>query len=362
MKTVEKKSAGRVMKPKLSSFARRLLLEWQRLNAPTKEARVVVAVSGGADSTALLLALDELTKTKRLALKLTVAHLNHGLRGEAGRADALWVAALARQLDCELKQGSAQVKQRARETSDNLEQAARRARYEFLGTAARECGAQIVLTAHTIDDQAETLLLRLLRGSGMDGLGGMQPVRALEAGSEVLLIRPLLSWASRAATEEYCRERNVEFRIDAMNEDESFARVRVRKALLPLLRTFNGRASEALARTAQLLREDAAALNVAAAELLAAASEKATNDGPPPLLRVQVLRAAPPALRRRALRQWLAAGRGHLRRLEMVHLVAVEGLLDGERGGRTIELPGGTTVSRKRGRLEQQMGRQKAEG
>lgn len=357
MKAAGKKGAGRAMKPKLSRFARRLLLEWQRLDAPSEDARVVVAVSGGADSTALLLALDELTKAKRLALKLTVAHLNHGLRDAAGRADARWVAALARQLDCELKQGSAAVKKRARQTSDNLEQAARRARYEFLGAAAGEGGARAVLTAHTLDDQAETLLLQLLRGSGADGLGGMQPVRALEAGSEVLLIRPLLGWASRAATEEYCRARNVEFRIDEMNEDESFARVRVRKRLLPLLRTFNRRASEALARTAQLLREDAAALNLAAAELLSKASETtATNDGPA-LLNVEVLRAAPLALRRRALRHWLAAGRGHLRRLEMVHLVAVEGLLEGERGGRIIELPGGTIVSRKRGRLEQQAGK-----
>ena len=340
----------RSARPCLSGFARRLLAEWERLNALPVDARVIVAVSGGADSTALLLALDELLKAGRLALSLTVAHLDHGLRGEAGRADALWVAGLAAELGYEIKQGRALIEQQEA-SSDNLEQAARRARYQFLAAKADESVACAVLTAHTMDDQAETVLLRLLRGSGADGLGGMEAVRTLEAGGSVLLMRPLLAWAGRSLTEEYCRERGVEFRRDEMNEDERFARVRVRRQLLPLLQSFNGRIVEALARTANLLREDAATLNAAAAELLVAASVEA-NDDESPLLRVTVLRAAPLSLRRRALRQWLAAGRGDLRRLEMVHLLAIEGLLKGERGGRIIELPGGTTGSRKRGLLQ----------
>lgn len=351
-------------KPKLSTFARRLLLEWRRLDALKAAERggVVVAVSGGADSTALLLALDELRQAGRLRLeRATVAHLNHGLRGAAGESDAKWVAELAAKSGFEIKQGSVNVRARSILNPDNLEQAARRARYEFLMAAARECGATVVLAAHTLDDQAETVLLRLLRGSGAEGLGGIEAVRPLEAASDVLLIRPLLSWATHRATAEYCRARGVEFRSDSMNEDESFARVRVRKSLLPLMSTFNGRINQALARTATLLREDAAFLNEAAAELLSAASEQAAVNGKatadkPPLLRVSVLSHAPAALRRRALRQWLAKGRGDLRRVEMVHLLAIESLLAGERGGRFIELPGGATVSRKRGLLHLQMG------
>jgi tRNA(Ile)-lysidine synthase len=352
MKAAEKNQAhsSTNVKPRLSTFARRLLAEWRRLEAPTEDACIVVAVSGGADSAALLLALDELVKAERLALRLVVAHLDHGLRGVRGRADAVWVAELARRLGYEIKQGRVAVRQRAAKTADNLEQAARRARYEFLGAMACECAARVVLTAHTMDDQAETVLLRLLRGSGADGLGGIEAVRALEAGSEVLLMRPLLDWAGRVQTEEYCGARGVEFRRDEMNEDERFARVRVRRQLLPLLRSFNGRAVEALVRTAALLREDAATLNAAAASLLAEASDSA-QDNEVPQLRLTVLRAAPVALRRRALRQWIEAGRGSLRRLEMVHLLAVEGLLEGERGGRTIELPGGARVTRRRGRL-----------
>ncbi|MBD0326874.1 MAG: tRNA lysidine(34) synthetase TilS [Pyrinomonadaceae bacterium] len=319
--------------------------------------RVLAAVSGGADSMALLLALDELSGRGRLALAVTVAHLDHGLRAEAGASDARWVAEQSSALGCEVVLGSAAVKVRATEARDNLEQAARRARYEFLAAVAMERKACVVLAAHTLDDQAETVLLRLLRGSGAEGLSGIEPLRMLFEKNGMLLARPLLGWARRADTEAYCLERGVVPRVDAMNRDERYARVRVRRNLLPLMQTFNGRIVEALARTAQLLREDSAALELAAAELLGQASaqhpDKKSAQQPQMLapLRVDVLRGAPPALRRRALRQWIAMGRGDLRRLEMVHLLAVENLLEGERGGRRIELPGGASIKRKRGLL-----------
>ncbi|HEX8142408.1 MAG TPA: tRNA lysidine(34) synthetase TilS [Pyrinomonadaceae bacterium] len=333
-----------------SGFAQRLFAEWKRLGLPSGGERVVVAVSGGADSLALLVALAELLRAGKLALDLTVAHLNHGLRGEAGERDAEWVAQTAARLGFEFALGAAPVGERAASSRDNLEQAARRARYEFLSATAAERDARLVLVAHTMDDQAETVMLRLLRGSGAEGLSGIKPVRPLDEKREVLLARPMLCWARRAHTEEYCRERGFEPRVDAMNTDERFARVRVRRDLLPLMQSFNGRVVEALARTARLLREDASALEMAAAELLSAASVgEGTRQGSP--LSVEVLRSAQPSLRRRALRQWIARARGDLRRLEMAHLLAVEALLLGERGGRVAELPGGSTVERKRGHL-----------
>ncbi|HEX8146244.1 MAG TPA: tRNA lysidine(34) synthetase TilS [Pyrinomonadaceae bacterium] len=339
-------------------FARRLLREWRQRGWPLRGERVVVAVSGGADSTALLLALEELRRLRLLGLDVTAAHLDHGLRGEEGAGDARWVEALARGCGFECVAGRASVSERAREARENLEQAARRARYEFLAGAARACGARAVLAAHTLDDQAETVLLRLLRGSGAEGLGGMTHERTLEAGGGVYLRRPLLNWARRADTEGYCRERGVEFRSDAMNEDERFARVRVRRRLLPLLETFNPRAAEALARAASLLREDSAALDGLAAALLEEARAGAvTNDvgeaaGPCAWpLKVDALARAAPALRRRALRLWLAGSRGDLRRLSRAHLLGVERLLEGERGGRVAELPGGSRVERRRGLL-----------
>jgi tRNA(Ile)-lysidine synthase len=185
----------------------------------------------------------------------------------------------------------------------------------------------------------------------------MEAVRVLDATSGILLARPLLGWARRAETEKYCRERGVEFRVDLMNEDESFARVRVRRQLLPLMETFNPRVVESLSRAAELLREDAAALTLAAAELLQRAREEEqavrgeSEASVAGALSVNILRGAPGAVRRRALRLWIAEGRGDLRRLELVHLLGVEKLLVGERGARRAELPGGGFVELKKGRL-----------
>ncbi|MDT5270850.1 MAG: tRNA(Ile)-lysidine synthase [Acidobacteriota bacterium] len=347
--------AGGEVKGGPGRFARRLLRVWRLRGWPLRGERVLVAVSGGADSTALLLALEELRRVGLLGVEVVAAHLDHGLRGERGAGDARWVEGLARDYGFECIVGRASVSERAREGRDNLEQAARRARYEFLAEAAHACGASAVLAAHTLDDQAETVLLRLLRGSGADGLGGMMHERPLEAGGEVSLRRPLLAWARRADTEGYCRERGVEFRSDAMNDDERFARVRVRRKLLPLLSTFNPRAAEALARTASLLREDSAALNELAAALLEAARAQLDTESEEvkagEAVWVAVLARAAPALRRRALRLWLARARGDLRRLSRAHLRGVERLLEGERGGRVAELPGGSRVERRRGLL-----------
>jgi tRNA(Ile)-lysidine synthase len=291
---------------------------------------------------ALLLSLNELTKSKKLKLKLFVAHLDHALRKNS-KADARWVKALAKQLGHASLSRRVDVKSLATSSKDNLEQAARRARYRFLADVAKKRRAVVVLTAHTMDDQAETVLLNLLRGSGMDGLSGMEPARRLGEGSKTILARPLLGWARRKDTENYCRLRGVEFLTDEMNNDESFARVRVRRQLLPQMESFNPKIVEGLARTAELLREDFAALDQAAGRLL----ELATEDGAGWRLRIDLLALAPPALRRRALRQWIEQRRGDLKRIERVHILAVESLLFGERGGRVIELPGGSRVLRR---------------
>ena len=356
----EARAGGRVV----SRFARRLLGEWRRRGWALGGERALVAVSGGADSAALLLALDELRRAGALALELAAAHLDHGLRGARGEDDARWVAGWARELGYETVTGRAELG--AAEAGGNLEQAARRARYEFLSGAARGCGARAVLAAHTLDDQAETVLLRLLRGSGAAGLAGMRPERALEADTGLVLRRPLVGWARRADTECFCRARGVEFRADEMNDDERFARVRLRRRVVPLLETFNPRAVEAVARAADLLHEDSAALEALAAGLLSEACARpgegggrvpedeeggggvAPFEGEAPPIGVEVLRGAAPALRRRALRLWLGRGRGDLRRVTLAHAKAVERLLDGERGGRVAELPGGARVERRR--------------
>lgn len=335
---------------RLSQFSRMLLAEWRKLKLPLSGETIVVSVSGGADSTALLLAIEELKRHHKLHTEICVAHLDHRLRKSSGK-DAKWVAALAQKLGFRSVIGRSKVADDALEAKDNLEQAARKARYAFLERTAKRVSANYVLTAHTMDDQAETVLLQLMRGSAGHGLGGMEPVRPIAKSSPIKLVRPLL-WTRRIETEDYCRFRKTQFLTDEMNDDQSFARVKVRKQLLPLMQSFNNRIVEALSRTAAQLREDGAVLFTDSDALLRRSAVSNQSETKTPTLDVKVLANAPPALRRRALRQWLSDARGSTRRLEMVHLVAVEKLLEGDAGGRVVELPDGGRVRRRRNRLE----------
>src|SRR5438132_3853361 len=216
----------------LSAFARALLREWRKLRLATAGPTVIVAVSGGADSVALLLALNELGKSGKLNLTLCVAHLNHKLRLTSA-ADARWVARLAKQLGHKSSLGSVEVKTIAKKTGDNLEQAARRARYEFLAKTANRNRAEIVLTAHTMDDQAETVLLNLLRGSGLDGLGGIEPVRTLAEKRGALLEVRLLYWAGGGDTLTYCKAQAAKFRVVELIKEERLVLLGVPTNLLP---------------------------------------------------------------------------------------------------------------------------------
>lgn len=342
-----------VRREKVSQFARLLLAEWCDLRLPTADAPIVIAVSGGADSTALLLSLIELKVAGKIAAELYVAHLDHGLRPTSA-TDAKWVSGLAKSFGCRPVISRKNVRQAADENGENLEQMARKLRYEFLERTARRKKAKYVLTGHTMDDQAETVLLRLMRGSASLGLSGIERVRSLSRDGTIKLVRPMM-WARRTETESYCRERKHDFLVDEMNADEAFARVKVRKQLVPLMESFNKKVVEAISRTASLLREDSTVLYETAAELLAKATisdNGETDKTKVALLNVQVLSEAAPALRRRALRQWIKEARGGAQRLEMVHLIAVERLLEGGVGGRVVELPSGGTVTRRRGRLE----------
>lgn len=369
----------------LNRFAKRLLVEWRKLELPQSNARVVVGVSGGADSVALLLALNELIKAKLLQIEITLAHFNHNLRGRESDRDAHAVVRLANEIKAEVVVESQNTTERAQSARDNLEQSARRARYDFFAGVAAAKNAGVVCVAHTLDDQAETVLLRLMRGSGANGLSAMRPVRELNKSSadegivdsssiKIMLARPFLNWARRADTENYCGDCGVGFRMDAMNNDETFARVFVRKKILPLMRELNPGITETLARTAKVLRADAETLDNLATTVLANAAREAqrkhkvrredklnaandtthnttsemTHDN---LLAVDVLRAAPLAIRRRAVRLWLAECRGDLRKLEAAHLAGIERLLEGERGGRIAQLPGGAFVVRRKGLL-----------
>jgi tRNA(Ile)-lysidine synthase len=191
---------------------------------------VLAAVSGGADSVALIRALATL-KTAGHGL-LAVAHFNHRLRADAGR-DAEFVAELANRLGLRFELGDADTALTARMEGDGLEAAARGERYRFLQSAAERIGARYVVTAHTTDDQAETILHRILRGTGVAGLAGMRRTRSLS--DAVTLIRPMLG-VSRTGVIEYLTHLGQAFREDPSNASPAHTRNRIRHSLLPLLK------------------------------------------------------------------------------------------------------------------------------
>lgn len=312
----------------MHKFVRSLITEWRRLGLPVEGAAIVVAVSGGADSMSLLLAIADLVKRKKLQLDVTVAHLNHKLRGRESDADEKFVNSVATQLGLNFVSASASISRKK-----NLEQNARDARYKFLSIVAREENAFAVLTAHTQNDQAETLLMNLVRGSGTDGLSGMPSVRELE--SNVQLIRPLLSWASREDTENFCRDSGVKYRRDRMNDDDAFTRVRIRKTIIPELRKMNPRIVETLARTAELMRRGE--------------GEKG-RAGEGELVLSELKRLEKPELYE-VLRTWLRGTRGNLRGVQWKHIEAIERLIFSPKSGKTAEIPGGGRVVKGGGRL-----------
>lgn len=303
---------------------------------------LVVAVSGGMDSVALLDALVRIRQRGKLPMKLIVAHLNHMLRGEDSDGDEIFVRNLAaeHELDCLTEQIA--VADVAFDEKQNLEATARRLRYEFLERAAEQFAANLVCTAHTLDDQAETILMRMLRGTGAEGLAGVHEVRPL--GQSVTLIRPLLG-ITREEVVAHCQNYGLEFRHDCSNDSTEFTRNRVRHELLPLLKSFNPRVNQTLIRLAELISDDESFLRQAAAEALAETRQGAG-------LSIKRLMKHPLAIRKRVLRQWLSQIRGGLQRIEAVHLAAIERLIAAGKSGRIIELPGGWQVRRKSGVLE----------
>lgn len=207
----------------------------------------ILAVSGGADSIAMWRAFREHPWTAGI----TVAHFNHQLRGTESDADAEFVRALATEaMPCVI--GTADVGAVATQTGDNLEATARRLRYAFLLQTAEAQQACWIATAHTADDQAETVLHRLIRGSGLRGLRGIAPTRPLSEG--VQLVRPMLT-LSRAAVLEYLHTQQQPWREDSTNQQTDFTRNRLRHQLLPLLQTFNPQVQNALNRLAAQAQE-----------------------------------------------------------------------------------------------------------
>lgn len=225
---------------------------------------VLLAVSGGADSVALLRAA--LSLRDELRLDLTAAHLIHGLRGAAATEDARWVEDLCGRLNVPVVIGRADVPQAAAQSGRGTEETARIVRYEFLKESARSHGLGQIAAAHTADDQAETILHQIIRGSGLAGAAGMPRRRSL--GDRIDLIRPMLD-VRRSEVERWLAGIGQDFRTDATNLDERHTRNRIRQGLMPLLRReFNAEIHEALLRLGRQAGEAQGSLEFCARRLL----------------------------------------------------------------------------------------------
>ena len=273
--------------------------------------RVTVALSGGADSVALLFSLYLLKE--ELNITLEAAHFNHHLRGEESDRDEAFCRDFCGRYDIPIQVSGARVSPGKK----GLEAAAREARYAFLRGLPGK-----VATAHTADDNAETVLLRLLRGTGLKGLGAIAPV----SGN---VIRPMLS-VTRRDVEAFLKEYHLPHVEDSSNAEDDFLRNRIRHGILPLMRAENPRIGENLSAMALLLRQDEACLQ-------AMIPEEQMPD-------VSRLKAMEPALRRRTLERFLKAQ--GVREPEQIHILQAEQLLYHWSPSASMQFPGGVTIGR----------------
>jgi len=293
-------------------------IERHRMFAPSL--RVGVAVSGGADSVFLLHSLHQLAP--RWNLHLSVVHIDHGIRGAASTEDAEFVRELAASFALPFHLRSVDVQA----IHDNQEQAARRARHDFFAELTA-CGTlDRIATGHTRTDQAETVLYRILRGSGTAGIAGILPVTG--AG----LVRPLLE-IDGAEIEAWLRQRNIAWREDATNQDRSYARNRLRHEILPLLRAaFNPRLDETFAHMATVAQDEEKYW-----EAMLPASAAAADHIQ--FLRVSELAGAPPAVARRIIRRAIETVKGDLRQIDFTHIERILDMARSTEGHDRVQLP-----------------------
>jgi tRNA(Ile)-lysidine synthase len=245
--------------------------------AEWRDMHVLLAVSGGPDSVALLRAVIAIKRRVNGRGKVFVGHFNHRMRGEQADADQVWLAEVCRRLELPFEAGGADVAALAAEQGDGWEAAARTARYEFLSQTAERVGARWVATGHTRDDQVETVVHRLMRGTGLAGLAGMRVARPLLP--TVTLVRPMLG-LSRGDVLAYLSALRQDFRTDATNANVRFARNRLRHQLLPVLRAESGVDFDvAILRLAEQAAESQAVIDQHAAELVAKCVEFERPDG-----------------------------------------------------------------------------------
>jgi tRNA(Ile)-lysidine synthase len=331
---------------RLHDLARGVLAALRRLEVWRSSAKFGVAVSGGADSVALLLLFLELELKNDARtdapIEIAVVHFNHQLRGKAADADERFVQKLAEAHGLAFYLGSADVAAAAKRTKRNVEDTGRRERYAFFSRLVEERRVDHVATAHTMDDQAETVLAHILRGTGLAGLGGIHAVSGA-------VLRPLLS-TRRGELRKYLKSRKQRWREDATNLDTTKTRARIRKTLIPLLeRKFQSEVIAHLAELAERAREDELFLTDAALSELSAGLKSARCE-----LRMgvrELAQTAAPALRGRMVRKIVKELQSRDGELGAGHVASVLELARSGENGKLLRLPGGVEVRREKDAL-----------
>lgn len=305
-----------------------------RFNMMEQQDRVLVAVSGGPDSMALIHVLQILAP--RLNVGLAVAHLNHGIRPGAAQREEVFVRAMAQNLGLPFFSDRITLDHRL----GSLEERARRQRYAFLARTAEAHGYTKIAVGHHADDNAEALLIHLLRGSGNRGLGAIPPVR------DHWIVRPLIQ-IRRERILAFLKNHQIDFVQDESNDDIRFIRNRIRHRLLPMLeKEFNPGIVDTLNRTAMLCREEEAWFRSFLKPILE--NIRVVSQDESLTLKTEPLSKTHPALQRRLIREALIQWQGHLQHLAAVHVDAVTGLLGtpsaGQKREKQLNLPGGVVA------------------
>ena len=298
---------------------------------------VLVAVSGGPDSIFLLQALAHL-KNKLKLNNLVVCNLDHGIRGKESSQDSLFVKKITEYSDLGYIHKKIDLSKN-RSKGLSTEETAREERYKFFKEAAKAVKAGVIATGHTLDDQAETILMRIIKGASLKGVVGISPVR--EEGS-LRIIRPLFE-LEKAEIEKDLDSRGVEYRIDSTNAEGIYFRNVIRRDIIPYLEKYNPRLKRALCSMAEHLREDFEFINEAKSGLL---GHLARSSGGSLEIKLKDLTIQPKALQKEIVRDALEKSGGEVKRLNFRHWKEMEQLIKHKRKGNSMDLPGDIRVTR----------------
>jgi len=302
----------------------------KKYNMLTQGEKVVLGVSGGADSIALLYSLNELID---YGLELIIAHLNHGLRVDAAKRDADFVKKIAKSLGLTFVYAEVDTLKYKEESQLSTEDAARQLRYKFFDQVMSKHDATKLATAHTLDDQAETVLMRLIRGSGSKGLSGIPPV-------SINIIRPLIE-INRSEIENYLNSRDIKWVEDASNVSREFLRNRIRHDLIPELESYNPQIKETLAKTADILRAEDEFITIETGKYFNEVFSENRSEITGNLLKYESIDKI---LRYSLLRTAIENLNRNLKNISSIHIISADDFLLSETASGQIELPEETVI------------------